>query len=153
MHSLSQNTKRIRLPLDGTTTYTGTAGTSDLTSEGIDTLGFQSALLRVAFGTITSGAVTSIKAQQSDDDGASDAYSDLAGTAQSVADTDDNKVFEIEIHRPLKRYLTLIVDRGTQNAVVDYMEVILYNPVHAAVTQSSIIGGTEQFNSPAEGTA
>lgn len=153
MHNLSSNTKRIRLPLDTTTTYLGVAGTTNLLSEGIDTLGYQGALLRVAFGVITSGAATSIKAQQSDDDGSSDGYSDIAGTAQTVADTDDNKVFEIEIWKPGKRYLTLAILRATQNAVVDYMEVILFAPVQAAVTQTSLIGGTEQFNTPAEGTA
>lgn len=153
MHTLNQQVKTIRLPLDTTTTYVGTAGTTDLTTEGVDTLGFESVRLKVAFGTITSGAVTSIKAQQSEDDGATDAYSDLAGTAQTVADDDDNQVFMIDIHRPLKRYVCLVIDRGTQNAVVDYMEAELYNPANAPVTQPSIVGGVESFNSPAEGTA
>lgn len=153
MHNLSDVTKRVRLPADGTSNYTASAATTDVTSEGVDTLGFESVLLRVAFGAITSGAVTSIKAQQSDDDGATDGYSDIEGTAQSVADDDDNQVFEIEIHRPTKRYVCLVIDRGTQNAVVDFMEAILYRPIHAPVTQAAIVGGTERFNSPAEGTA
>ena len=151
--NLSKNTKRIRLPLDTTTTYVGSAGTTALTTEGIDTLGYRGALLRIAFGAIVSGAATSIKAQQSDDDGATDGYSDIAGTSQTVADTDDNKVFEIDIWRPGKRYLCAVISRATQNATVDYMEVILYHPAEAEVTQTSIIGGTEVFNTPAEGTA
>jgi hypothetical protein len=153
VHSLSENTKRVRLPLDTTTTYVGAAGQTNLLTEGIDTLGFDSALLRVGFGAIVAGAAVSINAQQSDDDGASDGYSDIAGTSQTVADTDDNKVFEIEIHKPGKRYLAIEILRATQNVTVDWMEAILYNPTQMPVTQTSIIGGVEKFNTPAEGTA
>lgn len=153
MHNLSTATKRIRLPLDTTTTYVGSAGTTDLTSEGVDMAGFEAVLLRVAFGAITSSAVTSIKAAQSSDDGSTDAYSDIAGSAVTVADTDDNKVFEIDLYRPGKRYVEIIIDRGTANAVVDYMEAILYRPIHAPPTQTSLIGGTDVLNTPAEGTA
>lgn len=152
MHNLSKVTKRLRLKVDGTN-YTGSAGTSDLTSEKIDMLGYESVLIRIGFGTITAGAVTSIKCQQSSDDAAADTYDDLAGTAQTVADTDDNKVFEIEIHKPAKRYLKHFLDRGTQNAVVDFLEAFLYNPVKAPPTQDSTVGGTETFVTPAEGTA
>lgn len=153
MHNLSNKVLIKRLALDGTTTYTGVAGTTALTTEGIDTRGYEGVMLKVAFGTITSGAVTSIKAQQSSDDGATDGYSDLEGTSQTVADTDDGKVFIIDIHRPTKRYIDLVISRGTQNAVVDYMEVVLYNPFQIPVTADATVGGIERHVSPNEGTA
>jgi hypothetical protein len=154
-HNLTQATKRLRIVPDGTaaTTWLLAAGTSDKSSGTIDTLGYQSVLIRYGMGIITSGAVTSIKLQQSSDDGSSDGYSDVAGTNQTIADTDDNKVFEIEVHKPGKRYLQVALDRGTQNAVVDFVEAILYNPVYAPSTQDTTVGGTETFVSPAEGTA
>jgi hypothetical protein len=151
--NFGKNCKVLRLPLDTTTTYTGTAGTTTLTTEGVDTLGFTGACFLIGFGTITSGAVTSIKAAQSDDNGVADGYSDLAGTAQTVADTDDNKVFMIDIYKPQKRYLEALIVRATQNAVVDFMICVLYNAVQAPVTQDTTVGGLETFNSPAEGTA
>jgi hypothetical protein len=155
IHNLTSHTKRLRIVPDGTaaTTWILAAGTSAKNSGAIDTRGYSSVLIRYAMGTITSGAVTSIKAQQSDDDAATDDYTDVAGTSQTIADTDDNKVFEIEIHRPQKRYLRVALSRGTQNAVVDYVEAILYNPRFSAPTQDTTVGGTETFNTPAEGTA
>lgn len=153
MHNLSTGTKRIRLPLDTTTTYVGAAGTTTLTSEGVDMTGYEAVLLRVAFGAITTGAVTSIKAAQSSDDGVADGYSDLLGSAITVADTDDNKTFGIDLYRPGKRWVEVIISRATQNAVVDYIEAILYRPIHQPTTQTAIVGGTEITNSPGEGQA
>jgi hypothetical protein len=153
MHNLIKNTKTIRLPLDTTTTYVGTAGTTDLTTEGVDTLGYENVVFKVAFGAITSGAVTSVKLQQSSDDAATDAYSDIAGSAQTVADDDDNQIVMIEVHRPLKRYLCAVVDRGTQNAVVDYMEAILFNGAQVPITADTLVCSQEVLISPAEGSA
>lgn len=152
MHTLSDNIKRIRLPLDTTTTYVGVAGTTDLTSEGVDTLGFAGALFCVKFGTLSAGAVTSIYLQQSDDDAATDAYSDILGSRQSALETDDNEFLQIDIVKPMKRWLTLIIDRGTGNAVVDDIEVILYNPVYAAPAAHATQAGTKKLNSPGEGS-
>jgi hypothetical protein len=130
------------------------AGTSDIETAGVDTTGFESLVFIVPFGTITSGAVTSIKLQQSSDDGSSDAYSDLEDTAQTVADTKSNTIFLAEIHRPQKRYVRLVVDRGTQNAVVEGITVILHDGVrYAPITQPATVGGSELSVSPDEGTA
>lgn len=151
MHNLTQDSKRLRLKVDGTS-YAKTAGTTDtLTSEAVDTSGYQSALFRIGFGAITGSAVTGIKVQSSTDDGSTDAYADLTGTAQAPADTDDNKVFEVEIHRSTERYLKFITTRATANVVVDFLEVFLYNPTRSAPTQDSTVGGTERFNSPVVG--
>lgn len=152
IHTLSDNIKPLRLPLDGTTTYTAAAGTTDLTSEGVDTLGFAGALFRVKFGTLSAGAVTSIYLQQSDDNGVVDGYSDIANSRQSIAETGDGQFLQIDMVKPMKRWLTLIVDRGTGNAVVDDMEVELYNPVYAAPAQDATHAGTKRLNSPGEGT-
>lgn len=132
------------------------AGTSDITpSAGINMAGFEGCLFLVEFGTITSSAVTSIKVQQSSDDGSSDAYGDLEGTSVTVADTDDNKIAYVDVYRPGKQYLKLIVDRDTANAVVDGITAIQYGaralpPAHDSTT---VLSGSEVHASPAEGTA
>lgn len=129
----------------------GAAATTDITSDAVDTAGFDGVLFIVSFGTITSGAATSIKVQQCDTSGGS--YADLEGTAQTVADTNDNKTFIVDVFRPREQFLKLVVDRGTQNAVVGSIIAIKYNASQRPVTQHTNTVGNEAFNWPAEGTA
>ena len=147
-----KNEKIIRLKVDGTN-YTGTANTTDLTSEKVDTQGYEEVEFVCGFGAITSGAVTSVKVQQSSDDGAADSYADLAGSAITVADDDDNQITRQTIVQPRERYLKHVVDRGTQNAVVDFLIAILRRPRKAPITEDSLVVSHEVNVSPAEGTA
>lgn len=130
------------------------AGTSDQTSSVIDTLGFDGVKIYSAFGTITSGAVTSVKVQQSSDDGSADTYADLEGTSVTVADDDDNQVVVHDIYRPRERYLKVVIDRGTQNAVIDGVIAVLYGArVQPVTNDASTVVSREVHASPAEGTA
>lgn len=131
------------------------AGTSDITdATGVDMSGHESVTFLVLLGTLTSGAVTSIKAQQSDDDGSSDAYSDLEGTSVAIADTQSDKVVALTIRRPLKKYVKCVVDRGTANAVINGIIAIRSGPRVAPVTQgSTLVATSEEHAGPAEGTA
>lgn len=80
---------------------------------------------------------------------------DLLGSAQTVADTDDNLVTSSEIFRPQERYLRVAILRATQNSVIDFVLAILYAKQGLTpITQHATIQGTpEVFASPAEGTA
>jgi len=130
------------------------AGTSAITpSAGIDMKGFDSCLFVAAFGTITSGAATSIKVQQSSDDGVADGYSDLTGTSVTVLDTYDDKLVYVEVVRPAKRYLKLIVSRATQNAVLDGITAILSGAHDVPTTHDTTVATGETWIAPAEGTA
>lgn len=130
------------------------AGTTDQTSSAIDTAGYEGVKIYTAFGTITSGAVTSVKVQQSSDDAAADAYADLTGTSVTVADDDDNQVVVHDIYRPRERYLKVVIDRGTQNAVIDGIIAVLYGADKMPTTDdSSTVVSRETHSSPAEGTA
>lgn len=150
MRNITKEIKTIRLKVDGTN-YTGSAATTDLTSEAVDTLGYDTVRFICGFGAITAGAVTSTKAQQSSDNDA-DTYADIAGTAQTVADTDDNKMVITEIVQPGERYLKHVVDRSTQNAVVDFLIVELI-PRAVPVSQDTTVLAAEVHVSPSEGTA
>ena len=94
------------------------AGTTDINSSSVDMTAHDGVLFVVAFGAITATAVTSIKAQQSSDDGVADAWSDLAGTAVTVADTDDNKLAYAYLLTPKglqeKTRLTIAFLKGKQ---------------------------------------
>jgi hypothetical protein len=89
----------------------------------VDMNGYEGVVFFTTPGTITSGAVTSMKVQESADDST---WADLEGTGQTIADDDDNQVFAVEIYRPKKRYLRVVVDRATQNAVVGEIYAIRY---------------------------
>lgn len=133
------------------------AGTSDIESDIVDMQGYQSCTFVTTFGTITSGAVTTIKVQQGDAAGGGD-MADLEGTGISVADDDDNQTFAIEVYRPTKRYVRCVIDRGTQNAVVGEIYAYLYGgrgELDEGVQDNNRANEitSEIHNSPAEGTA
>lgn len=129
----------------------GAAGKDDINGAILDMQGFESVMAIVTFGTITSGAVTSIKMQQ-DTDSAMGTAADLLGTGQTIADADSEKTFYIDLVKPQERYVRLVVDRGTQNAVVASATYLQYNGVKKPVSHGTNVSG-ESFSSPAEGTA
>lgn len=132
------------------TTTAGAAAQTAITSSAVNTAGYTGVRFLVLIGTLVSGAVTSFKLQQSDDDGSSDAYSDLLGTSQSIADSESNTHRYVEILNPQKQYLKLVVTRGTQNATIGGVVAELFNASALPVTQTA---SGETFNAPAEGTA
>lgn len=131
----------------------GVAGTTAIKGTAIDMSDYETCLFVVPFGTITSGAVTSIKVQQSVDttDGN---FADLAGTSVTVLDTNDDTCFYVEVTKPIKRYVRLYVSRGTQNAVVGNILAIQGNGrVKPSVQDAATITSGKLLQSPAEGTA
>lgn len=151
-HTLTHNTLRQRMKPDGTN-FNGASGTTTLTSDALDTRGWEGVFLQIGFGAIAGSSATTIKVQHSSDDGVLDAYADIAGTSQAMLDTDDFKVFEVNIYRPLKRYLKVITTRATAASTVDFLMAMLYRGTNLPATQGATVGGTENFNSPAAGTA
>ena len=144
-----QNKQKIVRVLNATA-----AGTTDVNCTGVDMTGFSSVEFVAAFGTLTANQVTTLKAQQSDDDASADDYSDLTGTqTTALDDDDDNDLARLEVIRPLKRYVRCVVERGTANAVIDGVIAILSNPAEADITQDATVVVNESHVSPAEGTA
>lgn len=130
----------------------GAAGTTDINGTTIDMQDYDGVLFVCTFGAITAAAVTSIKAQQGAASDMSDA-ADLAGTGQTIADDDDGKVFYIDLKNVTERYVRLVVDRGTQNAVVASAEAIQYLASKPPVAAHGSTVAGETHERPAEGTA
>jgi hypothetical protein len=132
----------------------GAAGTTDINGTTLDMAGYEGVMMITYFGAITGSAVTSVKAQQGAASNLSDA-ADLTGTGITVADDDDEQIFIIDLYRPTDRYVRLVVDRGTQNAVVAGAVYVQYGgPRKAPVTQNVTDAVTYELHvSPAEGTA
>ncbi len=133
------------------------AGSADVTDcDVIDMQNFEGCRFIVGFGTITSGAATSVKVQQATaktSDTALTSGADLEGSGITVADTDDNKAVIIDIFKPRERYLQLRILRATQNAVVDFAVAEKYGARKLPVTKHADIATQEIHISPAEGTA
>ncbi len=134
------------------TVTAGAAGTTDINGTTLDMSGYDGVLVAVTMGAITGSAVTSIKMQQGSASNLSDA-ADLLGTAQTIADTDDEKTFYIDLNKPTERYVRLVVDRGTQNAVVASATYFQYGPKTLPVSSHGSNVSGETHISPAEGTA
>lgn len=144
MHNLFKNCKVVQV------STTVAAGTTDIEPSAVDVAGFDGVAFLFSFGAITTNAVTSVKAQTSTDNSS---FADLAGTAQTVADTNDDKSFVMDIYQPLERYIKPVVDRGTANAVLNCIFAILYNGRLAPPSHDSSVVGAEYHVSPARGTA
>lgn len=106
--------------------------------------------IKIGFGAIVSGAVTSTKLQDGD---TSTPTTDVLGSSQTVADTDDNHVVIYDVYRPQHRYLRVATSRATQNATIDYIEVERFGSRKQPVTADATIIATKVMVSPAEGTA
>ena len=128
----------------------GAAGTTSINGTILDMQNYESVLIIVETGPIVSGAVTTLKAQQ-DSASAMGGAQDLLGTELAVADTDDDKAFYLDIIKPTKRYVRVVVPRATQNATLAAVYV-QYNGSKSPVTHGTNVTG-ETHVSPAEGTA
>ena len=130
------------------------AGVSDQNSSSVNMANFESVLFVAALGTLTAGQVTNMKAQQSDDDGVGDAWSDLLGTLTAAMDDgDSDKLIQLDIVKPRKQYVRAVLVRATQNAVIDGIVAYQYGPLKLPTTHDSSVQDTETHISPAEGTA
>lgn len=129
------------------------AGTTTQNGDAVDMANAETVLFIAAFGSITAGAVTGLKAQQSSDNGSTDDFTDLEGTLVTIADDQDNKVLALEVVRPAKKYVRPVVVRGTQNAVIDGVIAIVGNVRVMPVEQGSTVADSKSVVSPAEGTA
>lgn len=138
--------KQVKLA-QGITTTAGAAGTSAINAASVDMANFEGVIATVSIGAIVSGAVTSVKWQESADNSN---WADLEGTGQTIADTADDTTIYMAVHRPSKRYLRIVVSRATQNATIGGITYAQYGARTLPVTQT--LSG-ESFVCPAAGTA
>lgn len=131
------------------------AGTTAINSSAVNMTDFAGVVFVVLLGTLTSTTVPSVKVQQSDDDGSTDAYSDLESSSAAATDADGNKMLVVEVRSPLKKYVRAVITRATANAVVDGAIAIPYGPTLGPPSvHSTQANATKKIlNQPAEGTA
>lgn len=131
------------------------AGTSDINTTVVDRQGFAGVKWTVAWGAISATAVTRCKVQQGTLSDGSD-MADLEGSLTSTLTptTDDNKITVVDLYTCTERYVRLVIDRGTANAVVDSAVAELYGAAIEPVTQdATTVDELKTLIGPAEGTA
>lgn len=128
----------------------GAAGITTVNGSAIDVSGYDGVCFVVQFGTIVAGAVTSFKVQVDTTSGFG-APADLAGSGQTILDTDDDKVFYADIRGHKKGFARLVVSRATQNSTVSAVAYLYGGRSRPAVHGAGVAG--ELWENPAEGTA
>lgn len=129
------------------------AGTSSQNGTGVSMAAHETVTFIALLGALTATQVTELKAQQSDDDGSSDTYDDLAGTLTGpMLDADGNKILILEVNRPTKAFVRPVVIRGTANAVIDGVIAIRSHPRKHPTTQGTTVSASKTVVTPDEGT-
>lgn len=143
-NQLGKNVKVTKLAA----TQSGAASTYSGASS-VDMSGFEGVIFLVSLGTAATD--NGVKAQQSSDDGSSDAFADLEGTKVLSDGTETDLV--LAIHRPRERYLKPIVLRGT-SSTVEAIWAVQYGARKMPIDNDSPTAqAAENHVSPAEGTA
>ncbi len=119
----------------------------------VDMQNYEGVMFIALFGTLTANQVTSIHAEQGKTAALTD-KNDLEGTLVGpLADADDNKLLILDVKNPTERYVRLVVNRKTANAVVDGIIAIQYGPRKKPTKQGTTVGVAEVHTGPDEGTA
>lgn len=141
---LSKNAKITKL--------NGTQGAAATEFEGasVDMQGYEAVTFLTSLGTAATD--NGIKAQQSSDDGSSDAFADLTDTQVLSDGTETDLV--LEITKPVERYVRPVVVRGTSSTVEAVWAVQFpHTGLHPIDNDSPTAQAAETHASPAEGTA
>lgn len=131
------------------------AGATDITTAAVvDTEGYDGVRFIFGLGVITAGAATSTGVAGKATNTPTAGTDDLAGSKQTVLDTEDNTIVITDISHPQQRYLRPFVKRATQNAVVDFIIAELYNHFgKLPIAQDASVSHIEYWDAPAVGTA
>ena len=128
------------------------AGTTDQNSSSVDMQNFEGVEFTAFLGALTAGQVTTMKLQTSSDNSA---WNDLLGTqTAAMDDADDNQCIILDLYKPVERYIRAVLERATQNAVIDGIVAKQYLPrVKPTTHDSATVQEAKMLVSPIEGTA
>lgn len=124
------------------------ASTADVTSDIVDTAGYQGVVFVTSFGT--ANATNTVKLQQHTANQTT-GMTDLEGTSVTSGSSDEDVI--VELHKPKERYIQLVAARGS-SSTLESIWACLYDGDSSVATNT--VSGTQiaELNvSPAEGTA
>lgn len=119
------------------------AGSTNITSAAaVDMQGWDGVKFICGVGTLTANQVTALEALGSPDNASDFVAFTTDAVTPACADGDSNKLMELDIFRPMQRYVQPIVKRGTANAVIDFVIAILYKGDKSPVTADASVSAT-----------
>jgi hypothetical protein len=128
-------------------------GQSTLTTDVVDTQGFDSVAFIVKTGDVTSGSVLTLTAKTNSANSISSPApvvltDTVTYTATTASDADD-KLLILDLHKPRQRYVFGVLTIGTQNATIEGIFALLYNAHDMPLTVDSSVIDYESVNDPA----
>lgn len=123
-------------------------GTSAITSDIVDTAGFQGVVFFTSLST--ANATNTIKVQQNTANQTT-GMADLAGTSVTSGTSDED--IAVEVHKPLERYVQLVVARGASTTCESIWALLYNGDTSISATAVSGTAAAELHITPAEGTA
>lgn len=124
------------------------ASTADVTSDIIDTAGYEGVVFITSFGT--ANATNTIKVQQNTANQTT-GMADLTGTSVTSGSSDEDVI--VEVYKPLERYVQVVAARGSSSTLESIWAILYDGPGPASVNSVSGTQVAELHVSPEQGTA
>ncbi len=135
---LSQNVLITRI------SNSSAAAQTAVTSSVLDMAGYDGVLFLAALGDVTSGSILTLTANENTANSTSSPTpTAITGGASSGATAGatnyDSKIIAVDVYRPTKRYVYVVLTRTTQDAVVDGIFAVQYRGRSVPETNSGMI--------------
>lgn len=118
------------------------AGVGFINGTTVNADGALNVIHRILLGTLIATQVTIIKAQSGDLADNSD-MADIPGGSYTCLDADSDKIVQIEIYKPLKKYHRFTITRGTANAEIDGATTELHHNRTGPDTHDTTVASTK----------
>lgn len=128
MHSLSENTKTMRITFDGSSAYSVAAGQSAKTSEVVDTAGWGGVRFICAVGTLSASNTTVFHIHGGATTSPTTDITGAAATTLTNSPDDSNRLAIVELINSPYRYMKAVTTPASGNGVLDCLIVELFNP-------------------------
>ncbi len=123
------------------------AGQTAVTSQTVDTQGFDSTTFVANVGTVAAGGTLTMKIFGGEASDGSDKAA-IDGAIVGVVATGANKKAVIEIHRPTSRYLTVVVTRAVADSTLVSIEALLYGASNDLFDQTQVSNSVALVSPP-----
>lgn len=115
------------------------AGQTTVESDFVDLSGYSSVLFFVTVQSVASGGSCSIYAQSAPASDGTGKANEAAPAAIAVADTDDGKVYVLNVTNPDERYVSCVVTRSTADSALGEIYALRYGPRLKNVSQAATV--------------
>lgn len=135
MRTLLENVKIVRV------SDAAGAAQTDVTSDVVDTVGFERIIFIAALGAITGGGSVSMSLFTGDASNGVGAV-EVETTTVVATDADDDGLLVIEAYRPAGRYCHVVIERADENSAIDSVVCLLSDAKQLPVDNDDLVDFT-----------